>query len=288
MILREYIISGLEKPVTICPIGDIQWVGRRSDIAYDHLKEHIAECLTYPNPLFIGMGDYTDFASPSNREAIKHARVYDTGRRVINDKAKELADEVYDQVLEPTKGKWLGMLRGHHWFPLFEGGTTDKYLASKLGAEYLGTCSIVCLTFKGPESLAMAQQVKIYAHHGCGESVFPYGPITKLYRVAPNWNVDIFLMGHQTKKAKADFDRIDAEFPGHPYKPRLSHRTIHLVGTGGWSKGYQEEDPEGTYVEAGMMNPVALGQPIITVNPRWRESTTHGHRVWDPRIKATS
>ena len=102
--------------VTICPIGDLQWAGDEKDLAYDHLNEHIAGALKRPNPLFIGMGDYIDFASPSNRERLEQARLYDTAVKVISAATKDLVDEVYDKVLKPTTGKWIGLTQGHHHF----------------------------------------------------------------------------------------------------------------------------------------------------------------------------
>lgn len=278
MILSQHVVKGTTTPVTICPLGDIQWAGRESDLAFDHIQAHIERCLSLPNPLFIGMGDYVDFASPSNREALAKAPIYDTARRVVDDAAKALADEVYEKILKPTRGKWLGLLSGHHYYPLKSGGTTDMYLASKLDAEFLDVCAVINLTFTDKTH---HQSILLYTHHGCGDSVFPHGPLNKLYRVAPNWGVDIFLMGHQTKKAVGEFDYIEAVFP-HKGKPHLSHKTRHLVGTGGWTKGYQ--DGQTTYVERGMLPPVALGQPLIHVRPVWRRSQTVGGQVWDSKV----
>lgn len=284
MILSQTTIQGCTTEVTICPLGDLQWAGDRRDIAFDHLQEHIERCLSLPNPLFLGMGDYIDFMSPSNRDAWRGARIYDTSRRVVDDKARELTADVYETILKPTKGKWLGMLSGHHYFPLQSGGNTDMLLCSMLDAPYLGVCTVINLAFV---EKTHTQSIKIYAHHGCGDSVFPHGPVQKLYRVAPHWNVDVFVMGHQTKLAKARYDRVDPIFPSKG-EARLGHRNVLLVGAGGWSKGYVEEDRYGTYVEKGMMNPVALGQPVIHVRPKWRTTTRHGIQVWEPNITEES
>lgn len=283
MELTKYPVNGATTPVTICPIGDIQWAGHKGDIAYDHFQEHIQRCLSLPNPLFIGMGDYGDFASPSNREAFRQGRFYDTAQRVVEDKALDLIIDVYQLFLKPTKGKWLGLLHGHHYFPLKSGGTTDMRLAAMLDAPFLGDCAVVTLQFGGKDRKypSGTGSVKIWAHHGCGDSVFPHGPLNKLYRVAPNWNVDIMLMGHQTKKAIGEYDQIDVV---HPSKgaSRLDHKTRHLVGTGGWSKGYQPK--RASYVEKGMLPPVALGQPIIHIKPRYRRSQSAGVELWEPNI----
>jgi hypothetical protein len=279
MILHKHLIPGDETEVTICPLGDIQWAGDREDIAYDHLQEHIAWCLSQPNPLFVGMGDYIDFASPSNREALAQARTYDTAKKVIAGATNALVDDVFEKVLKPTAGRWLGLVEGHHHFRTKEGEHSDAYLARKLRTRFLEEMGVVNLKF------GRAGSLNIVVFHGEGQSVFPWGPLVKLYRIAPNFNAALFLMGHQTKKAVGEFDFIDAEFP-EDAKPYLAHKTRHLVGTGGWGKGYIDGRP--TYVSRNLYNPVALGQPIVHVRPRYRTSTTTGVKRWEPRITVES
>ena len=275
MILSQHVIKGASTPVTICPLGDIQWAGDRNDLAFDSLQEHIARCLALPNPKFVGLGDYIDFASPSNREALAHAKLYDTARKVIADATKNLTDELYDKVLKPTKGMWLGMVNGHHHMNIPKVGDSDEYLADKLGAPFCHELGLVQLRWDG------GAEVNILFFHGDGGSVFPWGPLNKLFRISPNFDADILLMGHQTKKAVGEYDFISPVFPTDS-EARLEHRTRHLVGTGGWTKGYVHGKQ--TYVSAGMYPPVALGQPIVHVRPTWRTSTATGAKVWSRGI----
>ena len=287
MILAHHTIQGDKTPITICPLGDIQWNGVESEIAFKHLQEHIERCLTMPNPLFVGMGDYVDFTSPSNREALASARIYQGPRKAIGDKALQLADECYEKILKPTQGKWLGMLSGHHWYPLLSGGTTDTYLADKLKAPFLGVLGVVRVTFQGDKN---TQHIQLWCHHGEGSGRTPAGPIAKLATAAASWDdVDVFLMGHMTKKSKADQTRVIPVFPSKGSKSMayLVHKDVHLVGTGGWSKAFIEGAPEGTYVEQKLYNPVVLGAPLIHVRPIWRKPSNEegGRNIrWDPRI----
>ena len=93
--------------VVVAPLGDIQWSGLRGSTARDHLRRHIDRCLKL-NAYFIGMGDYIDFASPSNRARLKNAMLYDTAMEVIEDAAGSLVDEVFEKFLKPTVGRWIG------------------------------------------------------------------------------------------------------------------------------------------------------------------------------------
>src|SRR3990167_1681183 len=259
--------------VTICPLGDLQWAGDEEDLAYDSLLEHRDLGLKQPNPLFEGRGDMIDFASTSNREALAQARLYDTARKVIAGAGKHLCDDLYERVLKPTTGKWLTMNQGHHHHTVVIGkmqdGTdimedSDVYLARRLKAKYGDEFSFIELQWPGGHTF------HIVAYHSKGSSVFPWGPLNQLWRLVPNFHADLLLQGHQTKKAAAETDRMI--FPSHG--DQITHMTVKIVGTGGWTKGYINR--RRTYISTAGLSPVALGQPIIHVRPRFRKG------LWDP------
>ena len=288
MILREYIVPGPPTtPLVIAPIGDIQWLGRREDLAFDHLVEHI-ERGAGMGALWLGLGDYIDFTSPSNRGIIRRSELYDNALRAIDDKAVELNSSLYEQVLYRTAGSWLGLVSGHHYHKLQDGSTTDHQLCRLLNAPFLGEdTALVRLTWRvssnNTEYEAHDQHVDIWLAHGKGAGQQPASPLIVLDRVAQYADADIYIMGHQTKKAYAAANRIVPVFP-HGGEPYLIHRALHLVGSGGWSRGYITGQEAGTYVEKGIMRPVTLGAPFIHIRPRWRDSQTAGRKVWDPNI----
>ena len=275
MQIRTIRLKSATQEVTICPLGDVQWAGDEEDLAYDLLQEHIGECLKQPTPLFLGMGDYGDFASPSMRRAIETHVTYDTAKKVIADASKTLMDDLYRRLLKPTTGKWAGVTEGHHHHPAKIGqlkdGTaimedSDVYLAKLLKAEWLEEMGIIKLVWPG------GGVFRILAFHGSGNSVFPWGPLIKLYRLMPHFHVDLLLQGHQTKKAVGEVDRL--EFPVD--SDEVHHMTIKMVGTGGWMKGYI--NGRRTYVSQSGLGPVALGQPLVHLRPKIRKGR------WDARM----
>ena len=274
--------------IVIAPLGDIQWAGHKDHIAYSALQEYIAEAVER-KAWFIGMGDYVDFASPSYRMRLANANLYDTAQQVIDDKARALCDELYAEVLTPTAGRWLGMLEGHHWTHLLTGETTDQYLCQKLRAPFLGTSAYVGLVFpthNGPRT------VTLWAHHGAGGGQKVHAPILKLENLACSWEADLMLVAHMTKRATGVIQRCYPVWSGR--HPTIRYREIHLVGCGGWMKGYAERSrqgktPRGGYVEQKMLTPVALGAPFIRIRPRLRHDKAGGgpspERHWEPEIR---
>ena len=161
------------------PIGDIQYSGKHGPCDLDKLQRHIAWGIEQ-KCYYIGMGDYIDFASPSNRARLKAAGLYDTAEDVIDEAARQLERDLL-KVLLPTKGRWLGILEGHHYFEHLDGTTSDTRIAGVLEAPYLGTCGMVRLVFQYKQRHLA---VVIWAHHGAGGGVTLGAPLNKLERVA--------------------------------------------------------------------------------------------------------
>jgi hypothetical protein len=283
-------IKADKTPFYIMPLGDIQWTGEPGDIATRILEERIDYGLSI-GAKFIGMGDYIDYASPSNRQALRGAKIYDNARKVHDNAARFLVDDLYARYLHKTKGHWLGLLEGHHFSELETGITTDQYLAEKLQCPHLGTCAYVGLQFKlGPTN---SGTVNIWCHHGAGNGQSTAAPVAKLEKILPDFEADIFLIGHMTKQATAPTNRVYPQWSNDPMFHKLRHITKILVGTGGFGKGYilrnmQGQVPRGTYVEQGMMRPAVLGCPVVKIVPKMMSKTVNGREIawFQPSISA--
>lgn len=274
--LKSKTLPWMEEAV-IVPLGDIQFGTEACDV--DRLKRHVEWGSKQPNAYYLGMGDYGDFASPSNRGLLRslteQGKLYDTAEDILDEGAQEHTEELAE-ILAPTKGKWLGMLEGHHYWTFGDGSTSDTRLCKLLDAPFLGTCAIVRVVFDAPKHKERPH-LHIWAHHGVGSGQLQSAPLNKLERLANAWeDVDVFLMGHQHKKSTAIIQRLRPRFglPGGAQKNnRLDHRCVYLAGTGSFLRGYHVGSkrggrPKGGYVEAKMMTPVALGGVVLYVRPR--------------------
>jgi hypothetical protein len=243
--------------VVVAPIGDLQWSGDRGSTAQDHLKRHLDRCMKL-DAWFIGMGDYIDFMSPSNRARQKAAALYDSAEEVIEAASDGLVTSVFEKFLAPTKGRWIGLLEGHHFYE-YGGLTTDMLLAGKLQARMLGSSCYVQLEPSG---------VVLWAHHGQGGGVLPASGLNKMYHVSAGLQgADVYLMGHNTKLATVRLSRPQPNWK----KANLTHRDTILVNTGGFSRSNvpgsrRGNIPRGDYAEQGMMTPSPLSAPIVYID----------------------
>lgn len=254
------------EPLKIMPIGDIQYAGPGGSCDLDKLARHI-QWGVEQGCYFIGMGDYVDFPSPSNRRKLLEAGLYDTAEDVIDRAATMLEDELFDYALKPSVGRWIGMLEGHHWYPHLDGTTSDTRLARKLGATFLGNSAMIRLTFRKDHE---GMNCVIWCHHGHGSGMTVGAGLNKLEKLSSYFGADIMLMGHYHRLSAAPIDRIEVTSRGTPH---LYHKTRLLVQTGSWMKGWLEGGErggraQGGYPEKGMMAPLALGGALITVEPK--------------------
>lgn len=191
------------EPVVIAPLGDIQWNGAKGPTAIDTLQRHLDKAMKL-NAWFIGLGDYIDFMSPSNRQRLTGAALYDEALNSIDDRALDLVLELYQRFLKPTKGRWLGMLHGHHYSQLQTGETSDQRLCQLLETRFLGTSAYVRIQFTRPHKGKGRSNVVLWAHHGCGGGMTAGAPLNKLEQMASAFPAaDVYIMGHTCLTTRA-------------------------------------------------------------------------------------
>jgi hypothetical protein len=288
MILHTYDIlvesrSGdVNTPILLRPIGDIQWFGFDDDVAINTAAKHMKWGIEN-NAYFIGMGDYVDTLSPSNRDRLKQAALYDSAEMFLDMSIEKLIDNLYERVFVGSEGRWLGLLEGHHYYKFEDGTTTDQRLCKFVGGKFLGTSAIIRLRFKTGEG--NYGNINIWCHHGVGSGKRLSAPINQLELLPTYWpECQIFLIGHHHKKIGGPINQTIPIWPHSDSKqePRLLHRTCIVACTGGFLKGYIEGRERGNYVEKAMLPPVAIGGITIKIVPHW--SRKGGSSIWNPLI----
>lgn len=257
------------KEHVIMPLGDIQIQPDRNAVDWSLLKQTIQWGVDH-DAWWVGMGDYIDLESPSNRRALLKSGVYDSVVDALDAKAEELEEEL-KELLKPTIGKWLGLLEGHHYHPHQDGTTTDTRLAQYLKCPFLGTSAYVNVTVALPNKRGN-QEITLWAHHGRGGGSLIGSPLNKLEQVVKGFDAHVYLMGHTHKVGAAPVHRVYPYFYGG--KGTLHHKKLYLVSTGSFLKGYVEGHRKngragGLYPEDAMMNPLALGSARIWLRPEY-------------------
>lgn len=271
-IATSKLFEGKVKETRIVPIADIQYGAQGTDI--DLLKEKIDLALK-EDAYFLGLGDYVDVASPGQRRTLAEVHLYDSTREFMDDRAQENIKGLMG-ILGKTKGRWLGLLRGHHYWSFADGTTSDTRLANALNAKFLGDCAAVLLRYRfGSKGHASYATAKIWCHHGVGGGQTSAAPLNRLEHVIKVFQADAYLMAHHHKIGATKVPFIDYEIIGRD-RIRFTTKNRVLAAVGSFLKGYElgstdpAGNPAGGYVEKRMLTPTALGSTMLLVRPTFK------------------
>lgn len=276
-------------PLTLAFVGDIQYGGTGCDL--NKLEKYIERGLEFEHIHWLGVGDMVDRMSPSNRTGITVARVgtplYDSTVRAL-DKAGTDDVEAMKQILAPTRGlcpvcgnsNWLGLHEGHHFYPFFDGTTTDTRLAEWLKCPMLGHTAITFLDFV--DAHKHKGTFRIMSRHGEGGASSEATVIKKLEGLATDFVADLYVTGHYHMKFAFERPRIDwVDTTRHH---TMIDRAYYIVSAGSYLRGYVvgnrfEGRPQGTYVERKGLRPRALGGVFMEVRP-YRNGNSSGRLLF--------
>lgn len=245
--------------IHIYPICDVQVGAKGVDLR--GFQEYVDEAMVDPLARFVGVGDYTDGISPSNRKALRagfvRGELYDTAREMFEDSARRQTMEFLD-IVKPTRKRWDFLLGGHHYWTYEDGHTTDREIAETIGCPYLGDgTALVSYQFRSGPPL------RLYARHGESAGKTWSGPLTQLEEQMRGLTAHVYLIGHHHKLVAAGAVKLE-EAPGAA--THLAATDSRLVAGGSWLRGFMKG--ETTYAERGMMVPLAVGAPIILARRR--------------------
>lgn len=255
------------RPLHLFPFGDVHHDSPA------HAAEKWAEFRAYTkkckDKVFLGMGDYLDSFSTSERAILYNAGLHDSTIERNEAEAKgRVAAFLKD--IEYMRGNIIGFLGGNHYV-MFENGTTgDQLMAERMKCSYLGSCSFIRLSFvfkHGEYSRAVCAD--IFAHHGRGGGTTVSGSLMAVERLSKIAQADITLMGHNHKRGAIPLDdRLCLDGCKELY---LRSRKSFIGRTGAFLKAY---DPgHRSYAVDAAMSPSNLGWIEFLITPiRTREN----------------
>lgn len=261
--LCKYVLPNWDfnRPVRLVPFGDVH---RDSPAHSTHKWSEFIERTKEPiETVFLGMGDYTDSYSTSERMIIYNDILHESTReREENqsfDRIKLLANE-----LEGIKGRTIGLLGGNHFVQFADGTTGDQRLANLLGTSYLGVCSAIRLVFGDLHGNTSAS-IDIFAHHGKGGGQTATGKFNAVEKLTQVCDADIFLMGDNHARGCIPIgDKLRLVDVSGSLAIRSRHAWIGR--TGSFLRAY--EPGRANYVVDAALVPSNLGWVEFIVTPK--------------------
>lgn len=216
---------------------------------------------------FIGVGDYMDTMAYSQRKILAPLR--DDTKKQVDEAVRGTLDKFID-LIGFTKGRWIGMVRGNHYWEFIDRTNSDQYLCEAFKCPYLGTMAMVRIIPKDMPKGHPEASSTICVHHGVGQAQLIGTHLHRLEHQLKWLDADIYVMGHTHAKVAAPIDEQRISPDGVHY-----HRTKLLVRTGSWLKGYDSHEPletdepaylsDGSYIEQKAYMPSSMGGACIGI-----------------------
>lgn len=253
-------VKSVGKPIKIVFFGDVH---RDSPtFAANKWKEFLQYARSLKDAHFLGMGDYIDSMSTSERDAMIRAAMHESTSSDLENmalgKVALLAKE-----LDFMRGRLIGLVNGNHYFTFPSGINSDQKLCERLGCKYLGVSTFVRLTF---DYHGVKLAFDVWAHHGAGGARLPGGSINRVDQMREHAEADVYVMGHDHKRGV---------FPANPRLTleqdaknglRLKERQSWLVRSGSFLAAYN--DGQASYNADAGRGPCSLGHVELEVTLR--------------------
>lgn len=251
----EYVKS--ESVYTLYPLGDTH-LGTKHCTETD-LQKKIDEIKDNPFALWIGMGDYGEFITPTDSR-------WDYG--VIAEWLEKKQDNITEEqtkyicrLFEPIKDKCIGLLSGNHEDSCrrYLHVNVQQNICDRLELPNLGYSCWVKLRF-ARENSNERHVYKCVFTHGEGWAVTPGAKMNRLQRFMNSFDARIYGMGHM-------HDIITNSVPFLELSDANLIKQKERVGavTGCWFKTYSQ-GLDSSYGERKGYPPSSLGCPKFTID----------------------
>lgn len=264
------------KQVDVIPFGDIH---RHAPLCNEERwHEFCARGVKeqHQEKYYIGMGDYDDLASSSERKIFANPELHESTTQTMDDFAEEKTKKLAKEI-SFMKGKLIGLMEGNHFWKFQSGVTNTQRLCQIMNCAYLGvSCVIVLQLVFGDRNKRHTTSVKIFGHHGKGAARLPGGSINRVEQMREIFpGMDFYLMGHDHKRGAFPVSVLDVTGSSNL---KVVHKKQWLCRTGSFLRGYVEG--AASYIVDGAMSPADLGVIRLELTPK----SNSGHYEVDTHV----
>jgi predicted phosphodiesterase len=234
--------------VKIKPFGDIHRDSHNCDVK--RWKEWLKEAkethdeYTY----YVGLGDYNDFASYTERKQIRdlHESTCEKLDKVAAADVAKFCDEI-----SFMKGQLLGFVHGNHEWIFLDGKLATEKMCEIMDCPFLGYAAYVRLRCKIHSNSYI--NTDLFMCHGKGAGRLLGSTINSIEKAANIFHdADIYLMGHDHKRGAMPKTVLDMNS-----KMEVREKLQWFGRTGSFLRGFVEDTP--SYVVGAMYPPTSLG-----------------------------
>lgn len=253
-------------PIKIVFFGDVHYGSPcHSDETFD------AFCDKYRGRLdcwYIGMGDYLDLLSASERKIMSNAGLHESTAETFENMADGMIRD-FAKKISFMKGRLLVMLEGNHHWKDPNGITTARRLLQILNegekekASYGGDCCMLRLALNPYDNSKRSRAIDIALHHGIGSGRTSGSMFNGLDHFANAVEADVYAMGDNHQLGATPSQRLYLPQCNRTSEPYIKHKKIYRIRTGSFLRGYVKG--KANYVTDKLLRPAQLGNPELHV-----------------------
>lgn len=253
---------GFDEPLPFWIWGDVHYDAASCD--RDRFDWFLHKAARDENALYIGMGDYHDFASSKEQKKMLSAELHDQTYELFDNLVQKRNREFAGLIGQMRPGL-LGLIGGNHTWKLLNGKYADEDLAERLAAPYLGWLCVYRIAFELPSGKTTS--VYVVACHGTGGGKLVGSSINgvdDLKRIFPF--ADVYIMGHNHQRMAVPTSTLLPMNSGRgtDEKFRLKEHRQFLVRSGSFMKSYEENKSQ--YTTARLLRPADLGAVKLNIS----------------------
>lgn len=261
---RYKIVLPKTQPFSIAFFGDVhQYSEHHCDSTWSRFKE------TYKrrkDVYYVGMGDYTDLLSTSERWAQEAASYHTSTRKTMQDWYCKMTDMFCDEI-SFMRGKLIGLIEGNHFMEFKNRTTSTQRMCDNLGCDYLGECAAVSVSVAwGSAKNPPSRRLSLALHHGRGAGRLAgsgFNTVEQMSRVFEGF--DVYAMGDNHQRGGIPIQTLRMIDAHGAIKPRIESHKIMLLRTGAFLRSYI--DGKASYVVDALMPPSNLGWVEVRITP---------------------
>jgi len=247
------------KVINLVPFGDVH---RSAPLCHvEKWHEWLDWAKNLDNAWFIGMGDYDDLASESERAILNNAYLHDSTVETLDSLYRGYVSR-FAKEIGFMKGRLIGMIEGNHYSKISSGITTTHLLCEKMDCKYLGVSAFIRVILR--RDIHHTHRIDIWAHHGLGGGRTVGSSLNKVENMVDAADADIYLMGHDHKKGVVPKSRLKLSESRNVLT--MENRKILLIRTGGFLRGYV--DQKQSYIADRAYSPADIGTVLINITPQ--------------------
>jgi len=263
--------------IELTPFGDLHF--ETELFSKDHWERFkYQECTKIAHgkkTLYVGMGDYQDFMSDSERFCLQSSKFHDTTKKSFDQMVMDKLERFIKEI-EFMRGRIIGLHEGNHYYTFPSGVTTTQLMCERLGCKYLGGTALHRIFLRLKNRLSFAVDI-FSAHHGGGGRLAG-SSINSVERMTDVAQADIYIHGHNHQRNALVVPK--ALFLNHSCTVKA--RKMVLCNSGSFLRAYV--DGKESYAVKHWMKPTDIGTCTIIMVPTRRESKEESDSFVDFKV----